>query len=180
MSSQFYVMNVSTTVFSHGKPQLPLHNRCLRTNATRGYYLGIDFGTSGARCTLINDEKEIVDESRQEYSEVLGGVTSVEAWRQALFGLLGGLSSGHLSSLRGIAIDGTSSTALLVDRYNGSPMTEPKMYNEAQSGDIVDVVMVGFPVGQHPFGYKNTMVDSVNNNDDGCVPLFSVELHAYI
>ena len=106
------------------------------------YYLGIDYGTSGARCTLIDQQKKIIFEKRESYDEDLGGSSSPSAWSDALETLLGSLQQEHLENISAIAIDGTSSTALIVDRTTGRPISEPKMYNEAQDERFVEEARV--------------------------------------
>lgn len=46
------------------------------------------------------------------------------------------------AAVRGVAVDGTSSTALLVDASSGRPLGRPRMYDEAQPGPAVDSVRV--------------------------------------
>ena len=106
------------------------------------YYLGIDYGTSGARCTLIDQRKEIVFEKRESYNEDLGGSSSPMAWNRALETMLESLQPEHLENIAAIAIDGTSSTALIVDRNTGRPISKPKMYNEAQDERFVEEARV--------------------------------------
>ncbi len=61
----------------------------------------------------------------------------------ALFANLEALGRGVLRSVRSIAIDGTSSTALLVDRQgSGALLAAPKLYNEGQPQAAVDAVSV--------------------------------------
>ncbi len=45
-------------------------------------------------------------------------------------------------AVRAVALDGTSSTALLVDGATGRPLGPPKMYDEAQPAAAVDAVSV--------------------------------------
>lgn len=57
--------------------------------------------------------------------------------RSALFQLLGSLPKAVKARLAAIAIDGTSATALLVDGETGRVLAAPKMYDEAQSPEVV-------------------------------------------
>lgn len=77
-------------------------------------YLGIDFGTSGARACVIAPGGEIEDMARVDY----GAPTESEAaatWREALFSLIAAIPAGMRRRLRALAVDGTSATVLACD-----------------------------------------------------------------
>lgn len=101
------------------------------------YYLGIDYGTSGARCTVIDENESIVSEYKTTYGD--GGASSAKAWELALVELVESIPSETRLGLKAIAIDGTSSSALLVD-MDGNPITDAKMYNEAQDPRFVQII----------------------------------------
>ena len=89
------------------------------------YYLGLDFGTSGARGIIIDDEEKIIlslkaQQSDYEYSS---------DWQQALESLLTQIPASIANKLNAIAIDGTSSTVILCDRQ-GNILTNPLWYND--------------------------------------------------
>jgi len=44
-----------------------------------------------------------------------------------------------------VAIDGTSATTMLIDEADGSPLAEPKLYNEAQDTSVVGAVKAMAP-----------------------------------
>jgi D-ribulokinase len=96
------------------------------------YRLGIDFGTSGARAIVIDDARQIVAEAR-----VMGLEMKATAWRVALVALFEQLPSSVRSQLRGIAINGTSSTVLLCEAQ-GHVLGEPLMYNDARAIEQVE------------------------------------------
>jgi len=76
-------------------------------------YLGIDFGTTGARACVIDQDKCIVWEQRVAYPNP---ATQTPAdWRAALHTLLSALPKHIAAILQGVAIDGTSGTVLLCD-----------------------------------------------------------------
>ena len=77
------------------------------------FYLGLDFGTSGARACVIDDKKSIVWEQRVAFADA-ASQTALD-WRAALHTLLNVLPENIASQLRGLAIDGTSATVLLCD-----------------------------------------------------------------
>ncbi|HEY9618625.1 MAG TPA: FGGY-family carbohydrate kinase, partial [Microcoleaceae cyanobacterium] len=92
-------------------------------------YLGIDFGTSGARAIVIDATTHICAQANQRFGD--GQLHHQAAtWREMLFVLIQQLSHQYRSQLRAIAINGTSSTVLLCDGM-GQPLTEPLLYNDA-------------------------------------------------
>ncbi|PRQ45892.1 hypothetical protein RchiOBHm_Chr3g0496591 [Rosa chinensis] len=75
-------------------------------------YLGLDFGTSGARKS----------EEKMDWAH---------SWKATLFSLLGDIPS-HLRKLVAfISIDGTSTTTLIVDSNTREPLWRPFLYNES-------------------------------------------------
>ena len=76
-------------------------------------FLGLDFGTSGARACVIDLKKTIVWEQQVAYANPVEQ-TPID-WRGALHALLSALPKNIAAQLRGLAIDGTSATVLLCD-----------------------------------------------------------------
>lgn len=95
-------------------------------------FLGLDFGTSGARACVINHDKHIIWEQRQAYPDPAG--QNPADWRTALYSLLRQLPNHFAGQLRGIAIDGTSGTMLLCN-HALEPCSPALLYddNRAQS-----------------------------------------------
>lgn len=58
---------------------------------------------------------------------------------RVLFELLSGFHAHQRSQVRGLSFDGTSATAMLVDRGTGRVLTPAKLYNEAQSKEAVSL-----------------------------------------
>ncbi len=104
------------------------------------FYLGIDFGTSGARAIAINQAGQTVAETRCQYPSV---EPTADEWRQTLWALLDQLPSHVRKQIAAIAIDGTSATVLLCDRSN-TPLTSPLLYNDAR-GRVPTVAPVTSP-----------------------------------
>jgi hypothetical protein len=69
------------------------------------------------------------------------------ALHSMLFQLLAGLPQEQLGQVASIAFDGTSATALLVDRDSGALLAPAKLYNEAQGAAAVQAAKVGGWVG---------------------------------
>lgn len=90
-------------------------------------FLGLDFGTSGARGCVITDDQTIV---WQQHSAYINPATQTPLdWRSALHELLSSLPKPIAQQLRGVAIDGTSGTALLCDE-NLTPFSPALLYND--------------------------------------------------
>ena len=91
-------------------------------------YLGLDFGTSGARAMVI-DAAGIVNFEAHFFFEEQKNLS--ELWQRALFSLISQIPLDLRCCLRAIAIDGTSSTVLLCNKA-GIPITEPLLYNDGR------------------------------------------------
>lgn len=89
------------------------------------YYLGLDFGTSGVRGIIIDDEEKIVLNLKAQQS----AYQSSQDWQQALDSILNQTPTEIGKNLKAIAIDGTSSTVILCDRH-GQVITKPLWYND--------------------------------------------------
>jgi len=98
------------------------------------YWLGIDFGTSGARAIAIDAEQTIVAQAQ----------SSLEAqqpahWQTALWTLLEALPPPIAANLAAIALNGTSSTVLFCDPQ-GMPLGEPLLYNDDRGKGVLEKV----------------------------------------
>ncbi|MDD5367044.1 MAG: FGGY-family carbohydrate kinase [Gallionellaceae bacterium] len=94
-------------------------------------FLGLDFGTSGARACAIAENGEIEDFARLEFGR-LDAHELAPAWRGALFDLLAGLPIGLRKRLAGIALDGTSATVLACDETLAA-LHPPLLYNDSRA-----------------------------------------------
>ncbi|MFZ2540345.1 MAG: FGGY-family carbohydrate kinase [Gallionella sp.] len=90
-------------------------------------FLGMDFGTSGARACVIDDAKSIVWEQRIAYLDA-ASQTPLD-WRAALHALLHALPKSIAASLHGMALDGTSGTVMLCDAAL-EPLYPALLYND--------------------------------------------------
>ena len=107
----------------------------------RRYRLGIDFGTSGARAIAIEVQQAGVGQADIKHSIVAESrvtdlADTAESWRSALVDLIAQLPQEVRSKLSGIAINGTSSTAVLCDAQ-GEVLLGPLMYHDARAIDYV-------------------------------------------
>lgn len=100
------------------------------------FYLGLDFGTSGARSTVIDAVGTIHHQSHYSFhnSENL-----INLWQDALFSLIAQIPLQLRQEINAIAIDGTSSTVLLCDR-TGKPITAPILYNDDRGIEIIETL----------------------------------------
>ncbi|MFA5081282.1 MAG: FGGY-family carbohydrate kinase [Hydrogenophilaceae bacterium] len=110
-------------------------------------FLGLDFGTSGARACAIAENGEIEDFARLDFGR-LDGHELAPAWRGALFDLLAGLPISLRKRLAGIALDGTSATVIACDA-NLLPAHPPLLYNDSRAR--AEVELIGQAAGSgHP------------------------------
>jgi sugar (pentulose or hexulose) kinase len=106
---------------------------------SRDHYLGIDFGTSGARAIVIDCHQTVQAVVTTPYVTKPGNAGLAAAWRSALYDLLDRLPDVLRQTTRAIAIDGTSGTALLCNQW-GDCLTEPLLYNDTRSSVVLDQV----------------------------------------
>ncbi|KAK7341437.1 hypothetical protein VNO80_24367 [Phaseolus coccineus] len=104
-------------------------------------YLGLDFGTSGARFAIIDKDGIIQAEAKREYPLYLNGESQdwVRSWKETLFSLLEDVPLDIRKHVVSISIDGTSATTIIVDSYTGEPLWRPFLYNESCS-DALPIV----------------------------------------
>ena len=86
-------------------------------------------------------------ETKQPYVYTADG----SSWRTALQSVLDQLPVEVKGRIQTLAVDGTSSTALLVCKRTGQMLAPPKMYFETQSADALVAVRVS--CSSHIFGY---------------------------
>ena len=98
------------------------------------FYLGIDFGTSGARAVVIDEHNSVL--TQQECSFDTAG-NWLEQWREALFFLLSEIPIELRGKVSRIAINGTSGTVLRCDR-EGNPIGSPLLYNDRVPDQILE------------------------------------------
>ena len=101
-------------------------------------YLGIDFGTTGARSTVIDSQGTIHCET--VYTFANSGQQPPElpsVWQNALWETIEQIPSTIRSQVRAIALDGTSSTVMLCDT-DGIPVCEPILYNDARGAAVTE------------------------------------------
>ena len=99
-------------------------------------YLGIDFGTSGARAVVI-DEARIIKAEVEQLFDSAPPEDWVDIWKNALFNLIAQLPRDLRSQIKAIAINGTSSTVMLCDE-RGNVLNIPLLYNDGRGVAVMD------------------------------------------
>mmetsp|Transcript_13837 Transcript_13837/g.35766 ORF Transcript_13837/g.35766 Transcript_13837/m.35766 type:complete len:501 (-) Transcript_13837:39-1541(-) len=118
---------------AHGSTRRCTQLAMAASQSQEAYYLGIDFGTSGARAAVVNGDGRPIAESRQEYDTSQDwGAT----WESALWGLIAALPAEVVAAVKAVAIDGTSATTMLIDEKDGALLAPAKLYNEAQDTEV--------------------------------------------
>ena len=118
-------------------------------------FLGLDFGTSGARAVVVDASGDVRHESVAKSPPIVDGGKGgdgipdggwAEAWRGALWTLLDRVPSEVSSRVAAVAVDGTSGTVLMVDGATGEPIYPPMLYNEKRP-DAMPAVEAMAPEG---------------------------------
>ncbi len=99
-------------------------------------FLGIDFGTSGARGIVINEREEIISQVNFAFSHQNTNNLS-QIWENNLYLLLENISIDIRNKIQAISINGTSSTVLFCNKQ-GEPIKEPILYNESRDLTILN------------------------------------------
>lgn len=115
--------------------------------STSTFYLGLDFGTSGARACVLDEDGAIAHEDRIAYCDAAG--QTPEDWREALHNLLRRLPAPVAAQLKRIAVDATSGTVLLCDDEL-QPVSPALLYHDsrarAQADDLKELAPAGHSV----------------------------------
>jgi D-ribulokinase len=100
------------------------------------YYLGIDFGTSGARGNIINEEEIIITEIKYSFNSHLN---NPQTWKEILEEILQDIPLEIKQNLHNISINGTSATVLLCDGL-GNPIQEALIYDDNRGIEVLNQV----------------------------------------
>lgn len=101
-------------------------------------YLGIDFGSTGARACVMAAGGQIEEMARLEFGR-LDADEVAAGWREALFNLLADLPLGLRKRLQAVAVDGTSATLLACDEALNS-VYPPLLYNDVRATQEADSI----------------------------------------
>lgn len=106
--------------------------------------LGIDFGTSGARSAVIDNDRNICWLNNQPFVSSAPSLDRI--WAQTLWQLIDRIPPEIKNNIGRIAIDGTSSTVLLCDG-GGQVLGEPLLYNDNRGKTQLEQVRSIAPAG---------------------------------
>ena len=111
------------------------------------FYLGIDFGTSGARAQVIDTAGQVVNDERRDFGALTENETA-NIWRDALWDLIAALPATIRTQLIALAIDGTSGTVLACDA-DLHPRHPPLLYHDDRAEAEARLIQRSAPAG-HP------------------------------
>ncbi|MEG3840315.1 FGGY-family carbohydrate kinase [Microcoleus sp. herbarium14] len=101
-------------------------------------YLGIDFGTTGARSTVIDSQGTIHCETAYTFANNGRQPPDLPSvWQKALWETIEQIPPTIRNQVRAIALDGTSSTVMLCDT-DGIPVCEPILYNDGRGAAVTE------------------------------------------
>ncbi|MEB3359101.1 MAG: FGGY-family carbohydrate kinase [Synechococcales bacterium] len=105
---------------------------------TNALYLGIDFGTSGARAIAIDCQSTPCADARLTFADV--STTALpQLWQESLFALLQKIPEATRQRVKAIAINGTSATVLRCDG-KGQPLDAPMLYNDSRGRSLLHIL----------------------------------------
>lgn len=131
------------------------------------YYLGLDFGTSGARAMIIDDAEQLIWSTQTTYHTA----DSAPSWRDTLFELITAIPAPLRAGLMRIAIDGTSGTVLLTNA-DFQPVSPVLMYNHPLAGQpAVKLAYLSQNAGNacylmHQVDYLNAQLTGIAGTSD--------------
>jgi len=109
----------------------------------REVWLGLDLGTQSARALAVTASGDIVGAGTRPLDSRRQGLRheqDPEAWWAAIAAASSeAMGTTPVGSLRGVAVDATSGSILLVDR-EGAPLTPALMYDDLRAAGHVDQV----------------------------------------
>lgn len=98
--------------------------------------LGVDFGTSGIRCHVINPHGKVMASSRRYIATSINAAglheQSPTQWWQDLLETFASIPAEIRSAVGRLSINGTSGSLLLADA-NGEPVSQCLMYNDTRT-----------------------------------------------
>ncbi|VXD16846.1 conserved hypothetical protein [Planktothrix serta PCC 8927] len=112
------------------------------------FYIGIDFGTSGARSITINPQGTVVAETQFPFPRLTDSSEWISMWKTALFEVIQQIPLHFRRQIDAIAINGTSATVLLCDQ-NGIPVDSPILYNDSRGITVMELLKTIAP-SEHP------------------------------
>lgn len=126
------------------------------------FYIGVDFGTSGARAIAIDARQKVVAQTSQRF-EALAPDRWAGAWRQTLGELLTQIPAAIRAQAAAIAVNGTSSTVMVCDG-EGQPVMAPLLYNDGRGSAVLPQLRAYFePLGDRPIPGRDTVLSATSS-----------------
>jgi sugar (pentulose or hexulose) kinase len=109
-----------------------------------GVWIGIDLGTQSVRVTALQADGIVVGQGSAVLSSRRPAAGRHEQqpeewWQAVIVACQAAMATVSPSSVRGVAIDGTSGTILFTDKV-GRPLTPGLMYDDARGADMLQLV----------------------------------------
>lgn len=122
-----------------------------------GVFLGVDLGTSGVRCSAIDNAGNELATS----SEVLSQNQQPDDWKRAAFKVINSVREKvDADAIAAIAIDGTSSTVMLCDT-DGTPCSPPIMYNDQSCTQEAEEIKPHAPENSAAHGASSSLAKAL-------------------
>tara|TARA_B100001173_G_C16022763_1_gene562794 strand:+ start:1270 stop:2541 length:1272 start_codon:yes stop_codon:yes gene_type:complete len=117
------------------------------------FFLGIDFGTSGVRATIINNQKKEIYSCKTDIPKPLlnGGTVTQDPniWWNAFINICRNLKNNfNINTISKISVNGTSGTVMLTNN-DGIPLHDAIMYNDTsaiEESELVEKVSSNHPI----------------------------------
>lgn len=104
------------------------------------YFAGLDFGTGGARVSVIDTASQACFSAHADYQ-----LLSTASWRAALLQLISQIPLTQRAALQSLAICGTSATVVLSNAM-GEVISSPLIYNDTQAAAEAEWLRAFAPV----------------------------------
>lgn len=144
--------------------------------ASADVHVGMDFGTSGARLNVINGAGDLLFDTRRLFGSEPNPVWT-QTWEGVLFELLSRIPAELAARVASIGFDGTSATALLVDKDSGSVLVPAKLYNESQGQQALAAAKALAPSTHTATASTSTLCKLLTWQLDGSIAKLRAEGH---
>ena len=137
-------------------------------------YLGIDFGTSGCRACIIDNNEAIIYETTQSIPSPIVCNTTItqdpELWWQALLALFADIKQHFtISSISDICINGTSATVVYC-LTDGTVISPALMYNDLSSVNYLDKIKTFAPPHHVTLSASSALSKMMLLLEQNCIP----------
>ncbi|KAL3145457.1 hypothetical protein ABBQ32_003285 [Trebouxia sp. C0010 RCD-2024] len=140
------VRRVKLDAFQKSRQKSSRHWNVSKSSAqssSQKLYLGLDFGTSGARAICIDEVGDVVHDTRTAYHN--SELPWHHTWERALHELLQQTPAHRRACIAAIAVAATTTTSLLINRDNGEVLADTILYSEPQDECVTDAAQAIVP-----------------------------------